>query len=261
MTHSFMAYKYLKDLRKNRKEYAQRPEVKQRIRERYRRYALNPIWLKRQREHQRKYRSGLTYKRRISKFYKSKEYHEYHHNYYLAHREKILAAHKTPRVRQRQRLYRRRPYIKKRDLAYRNIPKVRRRTIEVTRIYNKTPAQKERMRIWFKSPKGILHRQNLTHLRRGADKPISFEDYQKVWKKTKNSCRYCKVKLTKKNKTIDHAIPLIPRKGEPKGNNDLKNLWPACRSCNFSKGNMSVKVFTKLLHRRQTLWSNRKQSE
>ncbi len=51
-----------------------------------------------------------------------------------------------------------------------------------------------------------------------------------------HECAYCAYKEKGKELTIDHIEPLV--KG---GTDDWCNLLPACRSCNLSKGNRSVR--------------------
>ena len=51
-------------------------------------------------------------------------------------------------------------------------------------------------------------------------------------------CYYCGRKLTRQKATKDHMIP------QSKGGSDLRsNIVDACRTCNGSKGNLTVEEF------------------
>lgn len=51
-----------------------------------------------------------------------------------------------------------------------------------------------------------------------------------------NECAYCGYKQKHKELTLDHIISIAKQ-----GTDDYSNLLPACRSCNLSKGNKSVR--------------------
>ena len=64
-----------------------------------------------------------------------------------------------------------------------------------------------------------------------------------VWLKTKGKCAYCGINLSinegqKHDFCIDHIIPLSVG-----GKNVIKNLMPACRSCNSMKGFKTLEEF------------------
>ncbi len=59
--------------------------------------------------------------------------------------------------------------------------------------------------------------------------------------KSQINCSYCKTKLTKENKTIDHIIPL----SHEKGTNETINLTLCCRTCNLSKHNKDLLEWAK----------------
>lgn len=73
-----------------------------------------------------------------------------------------------------------------------------------------------------------------------------FENFKPQWK-DKYICAYCGKKLNPEETTIDHIIPVkkaqrnkfaqyILKKQNITNVNDLKNLAPACMTCNFKKG-------------------------
>lgn len=59
---------------------------------------------------------------------------------------------------------------------------------------------------------------------------------------TKKRCYYCGHKLSRKNKTIDHVIPLS--KG---GSDKTRNKVLACRTCNEEKGCLMPNEFRAIL--------------
>ena len=59
-----------------------------------------------------------------------------------------------------------------------------------------------------------------------------------VWNKTHGYCYYCGTKITLDSMNIDHLIP--EKKG---GAHNLDNLFPACQTCNSSKGTKTLEEF------------------
>lgn len=55
-------------------------------------------------------------------------------------------------------------------------------------------------------------------------------------------CSYCGKEISRKSMHIDHVIP-ISRGGV----NSIDNLVPSCRSCNLSKGTMTLNNFRKVI--------------
>ena len=55
-----------------------------------------------------------------------------------------------------------------------------------------------------------------------------------VWIESDKCCHYCKIKLTKKSKTIDHVIPFTDCKKHEKS-----NMVIACQSCNGLKADIN----------------------
>src|SRR5712692_10531543 len=79
-----------------------------------------------------------------------------------------------------------------------------------------------------------------------------------VWKKTGGRCWYCGVQtIPWKSKNyfeackmfcIDHIVPR-----NIGGNNDIDNLAPCCRTCNFHKNTMTVEQFRSAISRYRIL--------
>jgi len=77
-------------------------------------------------------------------------------------------------------------------------------------------------------------------------------DYAKiVEKKLKGNCEYCGVKLTRKNLSVDHKIPLS--RG---GNTSEENLAYCCDKCNNAKGEMDYEEYVALISLIKT-WSDK----
>ena len=70
--------------------------------------------------------------------------------------------------------------------------------------------------------------------------PISKEMRQLVYNKCNGHCAYCGCKLEYKDMQVDHVIAV--GKG---GDNELENLLPACRQCNYDKHKKSIEGFRK----------------
>lgn len=67
---------------------------------------------------------------------------------------------------------------------------------------------------------------------------LSKSERKKIYEKCKGHCAYCGCKLEYKDMQIDHVIPL--RRG---GEDDIKNMLPACRSCNHYKATLTAEEF------------------
>jgi len=79
-------------------------------------------------------------------------------------------------------------------------------------------------------------------------KPISQKVRQEVLEKYSGRCAYCGCELTLKTMQVDHIDPVYKS-----GADTLENFNPACRSCNFYKGALSLEQFRgviKSLHER-----------
>lgn len=65
---------------------------------------------------------------------------------------------------------------------------------------------------------------------------------QQVYEKCKGHCAYCGCELEYKNMQVDHVKPL--RIG---GADELSNMLPACRICNYYKSTLDAEGFRKYL--------------
>lgn len=83
-----------------------------------------------------------------------------------------------------------------------------------------------------------------------------------VYQKYDGHCAYCGKKISTYDMQIDHLVPLrrgdnderIKAIGYERGSNDLTNLMPSCRSCNFRKGLLSLETFRQeLIKQRNTI--------
>ena len=69
-----------------------------------------------------------------------------------------------------------------------------------------------------------------------------FTDYERktVYANGNGRCAICGRPIRFKDMTVDHKIPLSKN-----GNNDMKNLQPACRECNFLKNQLTMEEFSR----------------
>lgn len=74
-------------------------------------------------------------------------------------------------------------------------------------------------------------------------KPIQKKIREQVYKKYNGHCAYCGCQLEYKDMQVDHVISVYGNDGS----NDLDNLMPSCRMCNFYKSTFSIEVFRKNL--------------
>lgn len=61
-----------------------------------------------------------------------------------------------------------------------------------------------------------------------------------VYAKFDGHCAYCGAKIQYEDMQVDHIISKFQG-----GSDDLSNLHPSCRMCNFRKGTLSIKQFRK----------------
>jgi 5-methylcytosine-specific restriction endonuclease McrA len=74
-------------------------------------------------------------------------------------------------------------------------------------------------------------------------KPIPKKIREQVYKKYNGHCAYCGCKLEYNDMQVDHVVSVYGNNGS----NDIDNLMPACRMCNFYKSTFSIDVFRKHL--------------
>jgi len=75
--------------------------------------------------------------------------------------------------------------------------------------------------------------------RAGAPGSHTVAEWKAVLRHHERKCAYCGVARTWKNVSRDHKIPLS--RG---GTNDIRNIVPACRSCNVKKNARTPEEFT-----------------
>lgn len=76
-----------------------------------------------------------------------------------------------------------------------------------------------------------------------ARKPIPKKIREQVYQMFDGHCAYCGCKLEYKDMQVDHVISVYGNDGS----NDIANLMPSCRMCNFYKSTFSIEVFRKHL--------------
>lgn len=73
-------------------------------------------------------------------------------------------------------------------------------------------------------------------------KPISKALRLKVWEKCNKHCAYCGRELAYKDMQVDHVKSI-----HLNGDNNIDNLMPSCRTCNYYKGAGGVEFLRKEL--------------
>lgn len=80
---------------------------------------------------------------------------------------------------------------------------------------------------------------------------------QQVYDKCTGHCAYCGREIDYKDMQVDHVMPLLrgfsdwrmKLGGYRRGTDDIDNLLPACRMCNFRKGTLELEDFRKEIAR------------
>ena len=76
-------------------------------------------------------------------------------------------------------------------------------------------------------------------VRMAARKPIPKNIREQVYRKYNGHCAYCGCELEYKDMQVDHYIPVWSQNGS----NELSNLMPACRMCNYYKDTFTLDKF------------------
>lgn len=79
---------------------------------------------------------------------------------------------------------------------------------------------------------------------------------QLVYEKFGGRCAYCGKELAYKDMQVDHKDPLfrndtdeqLAKAGIKRGTDDMENLMPSCRRCNFRKGTLTLDQFRRELY-------------
>lgn len=89
-------------------------------------------------------------------------------------------------------------------------------------------------------------------------KPISKKLREEVYKKYNGHCAYCGCELEMKDMQVDHVVSVYRShwKKEDIDLNDIDNLMPSCRQCNYYKDVLTIEGFRDKL---KTLMSRVKQ--
>lgn len=74
-------------------------------------------------------------------------------------------------------------------------------------------------------------------------KPIQKKIREQVYQKYNGHCAYCGCEIDYKDMQVDHVISVYGKDGS----NDLDNLMPTCRMCNFYKSTFSIDSFRRHL--------------
>lgn len=81
-------------------------------------------------------------------------------------------------------------------------------------------------------------------------KPIPTEIRHQVYEKYNGHCAYCGCELQYEDMQVDHLDSVYRAEYEGReASNEIENLMPACRQCNFYKGTSTIDEFRrKILH-------------
>lgn len=80
-----------------------------------------------------------------------------------------------------------------------------------------------------------------------------------IYRKYGGRCAYCGRIISLEDMQIDHLVPKyrtlsdadLRELGKQRGGDDIDNLMPACRPCNYRKGALSLENFRNALQRGQ----------
>lgn len=80
-------------------------------------------------------------------------------------------------------------------------------------------------------------------------KPISKKLREQVYQKYNGHCAYCGCELEIKDMQVDHVLSVARAKWikDELNLNNIDNLMPSCRACNYYKDTYSIETFRKNL--------------
>ena len=70
---------------------------------------------------------------------------------------------------------------------------------------------------------------------------LTAAERQQIYEKFGGRCAYCGCEITIKDMQADHVVPL-----HLGGEDDISNLYPACRACNHYKSTYTVERFREI---------------
>jgi len=252
-----MPYKDPAKRRAHLKRRRQDPQHRAKLRAYFREYTKK--WRRKHRNRLRKYQREWKARWRIKNRDIEREYqrdwrernsakvHDQNRKWYARHgkqwyernKEKRRVQAKETYLRERrtkleqQRARRRRHYAKNRESIRAHV-KGRRlknperfRAVDRARYLHNTEKRKHQSRI-------------ARAKRSGLSCYLSLEDWKRLLRQYNFRCAYCGIRLTIKNRSLDHKIPLL--RG---GTNDITNLVPSCLRCNQRKHVQTAEEFLK----------------
>ena len=74
-------------------------------------------------------------------------------------------------------------------------------------------------------------------------KPIKKSVREEVYKKCNGHCAYCGCELEYKDMQCDHIFSVYRAHGMCDDINNIDNLLPSCRACNFYKNTLTIEQF------------------
>jgi hypothetical protein len=220
--------KHLERLRKYQREWKTRWRVVNRPRER----ELQRLWRKRNPEKIR------VHNREWYKKY-GKEWHGKNISKRRQQAKQTYLRERRTKLKQ-QLARRRRHYWKNRERIRARVKEQRRANPERFRAI-------DHARYW-KNPEKRRHQSRIARAKRsGISCYLSLKQWKRLLRQYRYRCAYCRTKLTKKNRSLDHRIPLL--RG---GTNDIANLVPSCLRCNQRKHLQTAEEFLNSITLRPT---------
>ena len=73
---------------------------------------------------------------------------------------------------------------------------------------------------------------------------LTAAERQQIYEKFGGRCAYCGCEITIKDMQADHVVPL-----HLGGEDDISNLYPACRACNHYKSTFTMEKFREMIRR------------